>query len=218
VGDDEVAVVQHQVRHFTATVVLSREYPLAPVWPGLGDGVQTPVLDPYHISGASVCLTGPFVTTHSTRMHPMGKLGTYRSPVTERDPVFGRFLIPSLMLDGLARVAVIDLVAGRYIPVAAPRSIRRIDLYESGGDAVLGTRHGDLQLGVTPAGLDLESIGAANRFVAATMDGRIVCQMHDLTGVVLGYVDAETGAPADRAAVETAASNERSWRPPVAAL
>jgi len=113
---------------------------------------------------------------------------------------------------------VIDLVAGRYIPVAAPRSIRRIDLYESGGDAVLGARHGDLQLGVTPAGLDLESIGAANRFVAATIDGRIVAQMHDLTGVVLGYVDAETGAPADRAAVETAASNERSWRPPVAAL
>ena len=73
-------------------------------------------------------LSGPFVTTTGLRMHPLGKRARYVCPVGTDHPVFGRFAVPSLLLDGLARVAVADLIAGRYVPVAAPALIRRIDL------------------------------------------------------------------------------------------
>jgi hypothetical protein len=189
------------VRHFTVTVVLAEDYPHPVVWPGLGAGPETPVADPYHVADAPVVLTGPFVTTRHTRMHPLGKRAQYVSPVPPGDDVFGRFLVPSLLLDGLARVAAIDLVAGRYVPVAAPRSIRRIDLYEDGSDAALGGRYPHLELTVTPADLRLDA-GEPNRFVACRPDGHVVAQMHDVKGVVLGYIDTETGAAVDRTVVD----------------
>jgi hypothetical protein len=206
-------VLQRDLTHFEATVVLARDYPPAPTWPGLGDGLEVPVPDPYHVPGAPVQLGGPFVTTRDTRMHPLGQRARYVCPVGPGDPVFSRFVVPSLLLDGLARVAVLDLVDGRYVPVAAPRSIRRIDLFEPGGDVELGRRHADLDLTVTPAGLDLEDPTAANRFVASTADGRVVAQMHDVRGVVLGWMDTATGAAVARDAVVAGSS-----RRPVAIL
>jgi NAD(P)-dependent dehydrogenase (short-subunit alcohol dehydrogenase family) len=194
-------VLQAGVRHFTVTVVLAEDYPHPVVWPGLGAGPETPVADPYHVADAPVVLTGPFVTTRHTRMHALGKRAQYVSPVPPGDDVFGRFLVPSLLLDGLARVAAIDLVAGRYVPVAAPRSIRRIDLYEDGSDAALGGRYPHLELTVTPADLRLDA-GEPNRFVACRPDGHVVAQMHDVKGVVLGYIDTETGAAVDRTVVD----------------
>ena len=132
-------VLQRDRTHFEATVVLAADYPEAPTWPGLGDGLEVAGPDPYHLPGAPVRLTGPFVTTRDTRMHPLGQRARYVSPVGPGDAVFSRFVVPSLLLDGLARVAVLDLVGGRYVPVAAPRSIRRIDLYGPGGDVELGS-------------------------------------------------------------------------------
>lgn len=212
-------VVQPDVRHFAATVVMADAFPAAPHWPGLGAGPLVTVPDPYHVSGAQVELRGPFVTTSGLAMHPLGKVAEYRSPVTGDHPVFGRFRVPSLLLDGLARVAVADLVAGRYVPVAAPRSIRRIDLYEDGGDAVLGARHGRLDLTVTPADLSLEDMTSPNRFVAARKDGTIVLQMHDVRGIVLNFIDATTLAGVERRDVDAALlAGASALRAPAVAL
>ncbi|HET7477254.1 MAG TPA: SDR family oxidoreductase [Dermatophilaceae bacterium] len=209
-------VLQADVRHFGVTTVLASDYPSAPRWAGLGDGPQLRLIDPYHAPGAPVELHAEFVTTTDTRIHPLGKLGSYRSPVAAGHPVYDRFVVPSLLLDGLARVGVLGLVAGRYIPVAAPAAIRRIDLYEAGSDVELGVRHGALDLTATPSDLDLEDAEATNRFVASRHDGLIVAQLHDVRGVVLGYVDAQTGARADRADVEGLAAHHLSPLPPVA--
>ena len=133
--------------------------------------------------------------------------------------VFGRFVVPSLLLDGLARVGVAELVAGRYIPVAAPRSIRRIDLFEPGGDADVTARHGQLESSVTPVRLRLEDARGRSRFVASAGDGRIVAQMHDVHGIVLGYVDAVTGAAVPAAAVDhVAGQTQPEWSPGVSAV
>jgi hypothetical protein len=210
----DARVLQSGVRHFTTTVVMAETPPTAPVWPGLGAAEEIAVVDPYHVDGASVCLRGAFVTTRDLRMHPLGKRARYVPPVRAGDPVFGRFVVPSLLLDGLARVAVATVIENRYVPVAAPRSIRRIDLYEAGSDAVLGARYDSLELTVTPAQLSLEDADAANRFVAATAEGRMVAQMHDVKGVVLGYVDLLTGVPVARSAV--AESNQRAIPQPAA--
>jgi hypothetical protein len=127
--------------------------------------------------------------------------------------VYRQFVMPSLLLDGLARVGVLGLVCGRYIPVAAPSSIRRIDLFEAGSDAELAARYSRLDLSVTPAGLDLEEAGAPNRFVACAPDGHVVAQMHDVRGIVLGFVDAHTGERVERHLVEALAAPAQPFPP-----
>ncbi|MGW3983903.1 SDR family oxidoreductase [Streptomyces mirabilis] len=211
-------VLHHDLQHFTGVVVMATAYPMAPRWPGLGPGEEIPVLDPYVVSGASVLLTGPFVTIRDTRIHPLGKRARYVSPVSADDPVFGRFIVPSLLLDGLGRTAVLTLVAGRYVPVAAPRAVRRIDLYEDGDDAAFGARYAGLELTVMPGDLAIVESGARNRFVASTDDGRIVAQMHDLQGIVLGYIDAVSGEPVPRSVVEDAEKTTGPRSPRVVAL
>ncbi|MGI5427250.1 hypothetical protein [Streptomyces sp. CA-179760] len=57
-----------------------------------------------------------------------------------------------MLLDGLARVGVLDLVDDRLIPVAAPLSIRRIDLYEEANDHTLSSGPDRIGLYATPPG------------------------------------------------------------------
>ena len=55
-------------------------------------------------------LSGPLVSTRDTRSNPLGKRATYSSNIAIDDPAFSRFLVPSVLLDGLARVAVLEFV------------------------------------------------------------------------------------------------------------
>jgi hypothetical protein len=97
------------------------------------------------------------------------------------------------LLDGLARVAVLNLEEGEYIPLAAPASIRRIDIYEAANDCELAQQYRPIELYATPREFVLEGAGPANRFVAARPDGKVILQMKDVTGVVIGYVHRTTG-------------------------
>ncbi|MEU5696180.1 SDR family oxidoreductase [Actinosynnema sp. NPDC020468] len=177
--------------HFTARVLLHAETPPAPSWPAWSAEGALPVVDPYHVAGSPVTLTGPFVSTSDTRWTPRGKRARYRVGLT--DPVWERFTMPAVLLDGLARTGVLNLLEGRYVPIAAPLSIRRIDLYEQGNDVELVRRHGHLELYAEPAGFGLDESAPGNRFVAATPDGRVVAQMKDMRATVIGYVDTVTG-------------------------
>ncbi|MPV59425.1 beta keto-acyl synthase [Burkholderia sp. HI2761] len=188
-------VLVHDKPHFEITVHLAATYAPAPLWNEGSGGVFTPVADPYHFDAAPVRLTGMFVSTADTGMNEIGKQACFKLNVPDGDPVFSRFVVPSILLDGLARVAALDHVARDYIPLAAPMSIGRIDLYEPGNDGELWRRHGELALRVTPREFVLEGPGSSgNRFVAVRHDGRVVMQMCDVAGIVIGYVHRVTGA------------------------
>lgn len=197
-------VLVRDKQHFSATVVLAGSHPAAPLWSPWPDADETPIMDPYHAEGASVYLGGAFVTTADTRLHPLGKRARYTAPVGP-GTVYERFLVPGLMLDGMARLAVLELVQGRYIPVAAPSGIRRIDLYVPDNDVELGQRGVPIELSATPRGLLLEGSGLASRFTASLPDGRMLLQMQDVSGFALGYIDSHTGRHVDRATVESGA-------------
>ncbi|MGA5507027.1 SDR family oxidoreductase [Streptomyces umbrinus] len=193
-----VVLVKDRV-HFTARVLLAGTFPAAPLWEAWDTADDTPVPDPYHQSGSPVRLTGPFVSTTDTRIHPNGKRARYALSLPADDPTWQRFTVPSILLDGLARVGVLDLVDGHLIPVAAPLSIRRIDLYEETNDLALsGARSGvgageDIDLYATPPGFDLAADLVDNRFIATRSDGRMLLQMKDMQATLIGYVDARTG-------------------------
>ncbi|MGW5863134.1 SDR family oxidoreductase [Streptomyces sp. NPDC055239] len=187
-----VVLVKDRV-HFTARVLLADALPAAPHWEAWDTADDTPVPDPYHQHGSPVQLTGPFISTTDTRIHPNGKRGRYALSLPADDPTWQRFTVPSILLDGLARVGVLDLVDGHLIPVAAPLSIRRIDLYEDTNDLSLSGSDEDIELYATPPGFDLSADLVDNRFVASRPDGRMVLQMKDMQATLIGYVDARTG-------------------------
>ncbi|WP_425246810.1 SDR family oxidoreductase [Streptomyces sp. NEAU-NA10] len=187
-----VLLVEDRV-HFSARVLLRPETPEAPAWQHWDDADDTPVVDPYHVPASPVSLTGPFVSTARTRLHPLGKRSVYRAAVADRDPVLSRFLTPAILLDGLARTGVLHLEDDRLVPIAAPLSIRRVDLYEEANDIELTRRYGRLHLYATPPAFDMTHTAPDNRFVAVTPDGRVVVQMKDVSATVVGYVDADSG-------------------------
>ncbi|MEU1318713.1 SDR family oxidoreductase [Streptomyces tibetensis] len=179
--------------HFTARVLLADTYPHAPRWDAWDPADDTPIPDPYHQEGSPVRLSGPFVSTSGTAVHPRGKRARYDLDLPADDPVWQQFTVPCVLLDGLARVGVLDLVDDRLIPVAAPLSIRRVDLYEEANDLTLSSGRDRIDLYATPPGFGLADDRAENRFVAARPHGRMVLQMKDLRAALIGYVDARTG-------------------------
>jgi hypothetical protein len=54
--------------------------------------------------------------------------------------------VPSLLLDGLLRVHVLDRDTEGWLPLAAPTAVARVNLYERGNDLALSSVHGDLDL------------------------------------------------------------------------
>ncbi|WP_156723591.1 SDR family oxidoreductase [Streptomyces apocyni] len=187
-----VVLIRDRV-HFTVRVLLADAFPAAPRWEAWDTADDIPVPDPYHQKGSPVKLTGPFVSTSDTRIHPKGKRARYALRLPADDPAFSRFTVPSILLDGLARVGVLELVDDHLIPVAAPLSIRRIDLYEETNDQVLSAGRDHIELYATPPGFDLASDRVDNRFVATRADGRMLLQMKDMRATLIGYVDARTG-------------------------
>ncbi|MEU8777266.1 SDR family oxidoreductase [Streptomyces sp. NPDC048606] len=177
--------------HFTARVLVGKGFPAAPLWQPWDDSEDVPVPDPYHAEGAPVRLTGPFVATGGTRSGPRGARAVYRAELDPAEPAWSSFLVPTVLLDAMARTGVLAPVDG-LIPVAAPLSIRRVDLYQQANDRELTAEHGELDLYVVNPGFGGER-EEGNRFVAAAPGGRVVAQMKDLTATVIGYLDPVTG-------------------------
>jgi NAD(P)-dependent dehydrogenase (short-subunit alcohol dehydrogenase family) len=198
--------------HFEARVVLMSEYPAAPMWQPIESSGDIALPDPYHFKQAPVYLSEVFVTTRNTRLHPMAKRASYDCSLREDDPTFRNFVTPCLMMDGLARVGVLHLYAGHYLPVAAPATIRRIDLYQAGNDCAFASRipAGEIQLFVTPTGMILGAGDRENRCVAAGPDGRMLLQMKGVTGTIIGYVHRESGEFITPQAMEILAASKAS--------
>ncbi len=173
----------------SVVVRFAREFPRAPHWEAWPEDDEVALPDPYHLDTSPVRLTGPFVATTDTRLHPQGKRARF-APTEVRPSTSD---IPAVLLDAMVRTEVLALVDDR-LPVAVPVSIRRIDLYQRGDDHALVLRHGDLELYATPAESTVGRAAPGNRFVATTADGRVVAQIHDVEAKALGYVDPLTAA------------------------
>ncbi|MFF1547686.1 SDR family NAD(P)-dependent oxidoreductase [Streptomyces sp. NPDC058291] len=189
-------------RHFSARVRLRDEPVAPPRWEHWDDHGAEPLADPYHVPNPAVLLSGVFVSTAGTRIHPGGRRAHYAPDRTGIDRWFSGLVVPSVLLDGLARVSVLDRAVlpgrgGDWTPLAVPRTIRRIDLYGGHTDSSLAAAGTRVELYSLPARLDLES-GAANRAVAVTAAGDVVLQIKDMTGVVLGHVHQSTGVYRER--------------------
>ncbi|OWV08699.1 hypothetical protein B5D80_11410 [Micromonospora wenchangensis] len=178
--------------HFSATVRLRDSYRTAPRHEPWADADTRPVRDPYHAPGSGVLLTGVFVSTTATGVHPRGRRARLALDGPQITRWFPDLLVPSVLLDGLARIAVLDLVDGRWIPVAIPRTIRRIEVFGPANDRALLGRA--VELYFTPGRIDLEDPLGDNLGVAVDETGRSILEMAGTTGTILGYVDEETGA------------------------
>lgn len=179
--------------HFEATAVFGATAPSAPAWQPWPEVVQEPIPDPYHVAGSPVALTGMFVSTKDTRLHPWGKRSTFDLHLDPADPVFTRFRLPAILLDGLARTGVLELVDGDLIPLAAPLSIRRLDIFEPGNDLELARRYDRVDLYAVLDGAEPGTADSVNRFAAVRPDGRVILQFQDLQWTGMGHIRAGTG-------------------------
>jgi NAD(P)-dependent dehydrogenase (short-subunit alcohol dehydrogenase family)/3-oxoacyl-(acyl-carrier-protein) synthase len=189
------AVLARDREHFAMTVRLRDELPRAPrwePWPAADDGPS--VGDPYHIPNPAVLLSGAFVSTRETRVHALGRRAEYDLRIEAVDRRFGQLLVPVILLDGLLRVSVLDVVEGGYLMLAAPVAIRRINLYEARNDVELASAYPRLALYSCPPRVDLEDERRPNRCVAVAPDGHVVGEIHDTTAAAIGYVHQQTGA------------------------
>jgi NAD(P)-dependent dehydrogenase (short-subunit alcohol dehydrogenase family) len=184
--------------HFAVTVRLRDTHTPAPRWEHWPDHGSRPLSDPYHADTSDVLLTGVFKSTSDTRMHPLGRRGRLALDPAGVARWFPDLIVPSVLLDGLVRVAVLDLVEGRWTPVAIPRTVRRIDLYQPHTDATLAASGLPVELYVTPVDLDLEDTEPDNRAIAVAADGEVLLQVKDIVGAIVGYVDQDTGRFVDR--------------------
>jgi NAD(P)-dependent dehydrogenase (short-subunit alcohol dehydrogenase family) len=178
--------------HFESKVILRHEFPPAPYWENWESINEIPVPDPYHATTSPVVLTNIFVSTKDTRLHPQGKRASYSPKLPTDHPIFSRFLMPTILLDGLARVGALDLVEGEYIPLIVPISIRRLDLYEKVNDCQLVAQSAQIELYVTPRELTHLPGRVRNRFVAAHPDGKILLQFKDAVSTLIGYLHRDT--------------------------
>jgi 3-oxoacyl-(acyl-carrier-protein) synthase/NAD(P)-dependent dehydrogenase (short-subunit alcohol dehydrogenase family) len=179
--------------HFEARVLLGPEPRPAERWEHWDTAGERAVPDPYLVPASPVLLTGVFASTRDHRAHPLGKRASYAPPLRPDHPALSRFRTPCVMLDGLARVGVLGMIAGHYVPVVTPTSIRRVVLGVEANDCQLVERYGHVELYCTPPGLPLRRPDATNRFVAAAPDGTVVARMEDVAGVPIGYVHDVTG-------------------------
>ncbi|MFI1399315.1 KR domain-containing protein [Streptomyces sp. NPDC020681] len=184
-------------RHFSARVRLRDEPVASPRWDHWDDQGAGRMADPYHLPNPAVLLSGVFVSTADTRTHPNGRRARYAPDRPGIERWFSSLVVPSVLLDGLARVSVLDRTDGDWTPLAVPRTIRRIDLYGGHTDATLAAAGTGVELYSLPSRLDLES-EEDNRAVAVTADGDVVLQIKDMTGVVLGHVNQTTGEYRER--------------------
>lgn len=185
-------VIATDKEHFCATVHLAHEFPAAPDWPGWEKKQEDPVPDPYGFAGSPVVITGELLCTDQTRIHPHGNRGRFCPDLPPDHPIAAHFTMPSLVLDGMARLGVLEVVGGRLMPVAALTGIARIDLYQDAGDAALAARYpGGIELYATTAP---DEVSAAEGSVfTAVADGRVLVRMTGVGAKRLGYVDIISG-------------------------
>ncbi len=184
--------------HFSVTVRM-RDAPVpAPRWTHWDDEGAEPLADPYHAARSPILLSEVFRSTRDTRLHPLGRRAALDLDAAAVRRWFPDLVMPSVLLDGLVRTAVLERHEGRWTPVAIPRYVRRIDLYQSHTDASLAASGEPVELYVTPVEIDLEASQPDNRALAVRPGGEVILQVNDMIGAIVGYFDQPTRRFVDR--------------------
>ncbi|GCF09615.1 SDR family NAD(P)-dependent oxidoreductase [Dictyobacter arantiisoli] len=180
--------------HFQIKVIFSQHFAGPFYWEAWNSAGEQAVPDPYHFPTSPVHLTGMFVATTNTRLHPMGKRATYSLALPADHPVFSHFRVPCILLDGLARSGVLNLIDENYLPLAIPTRIRRIDLYEEVNDCQLSGPDIPIDLYATPRASTTEHFADTNRLVAVRRaDGKVIAQIKDIAMAPAGYIHRISG-------------------------
>ncbi|GAA0349611.1 SDR family NAD(P)-dependent oxidoreductase [Actinoallomurus spadix] len=173
-----------------------RDEPLpAPLWEPWPQSASEPVSNPYYAEGSVVRLSGTFASTRDGELHSQGNRARLALDRSKIDRWFPDTLVPAVCLDALAQVGAFGKVASRWSPIAAPLGMRRIDVYDGHTDSALARAGTAVWLYSVPGHLDIDvrDADAPNRSVAADADGRMICQLKDVSAEILGYVDQESG-------------------------
>ncbi|MFJ4654203.1 SDR family oxidoreductase [Nocardia sp. NPDC088792] len=179
--------------HFSVTVLMAPAMPAAPRWRPWYPAVEQSVVDPYHLDGSPVRLTGVFESTSDTRLHPLGRRSTYSLRLAPGDPTFSRFRVPVILLDGLLRTGVLSAGDDEgFVPIAAPLRIDRLDLFEHTNDALVADS-GPIDLYAVAGAAGHGETGSANLFVAVRPDGRIILALKGLDSIVTGRLPLGAG-------------------------
>lgn len=179
-------VLRRDQLHASARVLLRDEPLPAPRWESWPSSATDRALNPYHHARHGITLSGPFASTRDERLHPWGRMAHLALDRAAIERWFPDMLVPVVSLDALAQVSALGSPDAPRIPLAAPRTLRRIDLYGAHTDASLA-RGGDA--------VRLYSVQdtRSNRAVAAFSDGPILFQIKDLSAVTVGHVDPRDG-------------------------
>ncbi len=179
--------------HCAMDVVLSQQFQPAPYWEKWQHFGEVALPNPYYHPTSPVQLNDVFVATTDEHCHPDGKRCRYVPNIPQDHAAFSRFVIPTMLFDSMLRVGVLTRLHDKYIPLAFPLSIRRIDLYEAVNDCQLSNSADALELYATPSGLVLSEADGPSRYVAVKADGTILAQIKDVAAQVAGYLDEESG-------------------------
>ncbi|NJP31955.1 SDR family oxidoreductase [Micromonospora thermarum] len=144
--------------------------------------------DPYLLPGSPVAMSGPFLAMWQPRAHPWGVSAKLDLSEAAGSGIFGQFLVPSLAVDGLARLAALRVVNER-MHVAGLAAIGRLDLHLEHNDVELDQAFGhSLTLHHHAA---TTTRGEAAHMTAS--DGRLLARLHHLRSVGRGTFDPATG-------------------------
>ncbi|MFC0040024.1 SDR family oxidoreductase [Actinomadura rayongensis] len=127
-------------RHARCTVVLADAAPDAPRHPIVVPPGAVPLPDPYHLPNGSIVLRGAFATTAATSVHDGTAYGRFAPPEHVHRPPFTGFRTPALLLDALARIAVLLEGTATDLPVHALKSFREITFHRTGSDRDVADR------------------------------------------------------------------------------
>ncbi|MEU6201625.1 SDR family oxidoreductase [Streptomyces sp. NPDC047061] len=185
-------VLRRDQPHASLRVLLRDEPVAAPRWADWPPYTTEPALNPYRSARTGLTLSGPFASTRDERMHPCGRTAGLALDPVEVERWFRGTVTPAVSLDALAQVAALGRADARWIPLAAPRSIRRIDLYGGHTDVSLAGAREPVRLYAVPAPHEARD-AATQRCAAAFPDGRILFQIKDMAATVVGYVDPRDG-------------------------
>lgn len=187
-------VLKRERPHFSLTACFADRFAAMPDASPLATVDHlAPAVDPYHVEGSPVRLSGVFVTTTDTAASAQRRRATYVPSVDLSHPVFRRFLLPVLMLDGLLRISI--LREGAELVVVAPRRIDSVYLFETCSDASLGAEGERLLLSSDGPAIDAGE-APTSLLEARRRDGRLLARMKGLTWVKLGTVSAPQSAKA----------------------
>jgi NAD(P)-dependent dehydrogenase (short-subunit alcohol dehydrogenase family) len=180
-----------EMPHATMVIRLRDQPVPGPRWEPWPEGNAVAVTNPYYVKTKYAELRGIFASTKDGRLHPMGCRAVFDPDPDAVERWFPEQAVAPVLLDALAQVGVTGLLGGAWSQIAAPRTIRRIDLYGRHTDLTLARSAARAQLYSLPANVDLRS-APVTQAVAVGNDGRVIAAIKDMTGTVMGYLNQDT--------------------------